>query len=155
MFWLKLSMLGVCLRLNCDLCIQLFLKFHLKLFCWEKYIVLLILNSEEPSFEKLYQFHSLKQGLELWNRSGFLCERRCHENPAKYEQISSILPKNGQKSLCPYKDTYLEAGMKFRSFKPSISSANIAKTHGDIPTRPHGSPDEDLVHQWLYSLDPA
>lgn len=59
-FWLKLSMLGVCLRLNSDLCIYLFLKFQLKLFCWEKYIVLPILNSEEPSFEKLYQFHALK-----------------------------------------------------------------------------------------------
>lgn len=53
-------MLGVCLRLNFDLCIYLFLKFQLKLFCWEKYIVLRILNSEEPSFEKLYQFHALK-----------------------------------------------------------------------------------------------
>jgi len=53
-------MLGVCLGLNCDLCIYLFLKFQLKLFCREKYIVLLILNSEEPSFEELYQFHALK-----------------------------------------------------------------------------------------------
>lgn len=73
----------------------------------------------------------------LWSKNlnfgigvAFCVKRCCHENPAKYEQFLRILTKNGQKSLCPCKDTCPEIGMKFRSPKSWIFSANIAEIMG-------------------------
>jgi len=125
---------------------------------WFMHLFVFKISAETLLPGKIYCFTNLKLwGAFLWRavpvprfevrswtleQEWLLCERHCHENPAKYARNISILPKNGQESLHPYKDTCPETGMKPRSPRSQHFFCKYCWNPGTSPPIPVPVPTE-------------